>query len=805
MDSGLSGLRVLELGGGVEAAYATKLLADLGAAVIKVEPPEGEPARYRGPFRNGIPDREASGLYLALNANKRSVVADLHTESGQSLLDRLAAWSNVLIHNFAPPEMARLDIGYERFSAGHPALAMVSITPFGLTGPYRDFAAAELTVFHASAAASIIPAPEDPVAQPPVKFFGQQAYIQAGLFAATAALGIHFGSAASGRGDHIDLSVQEVCASTLLPFFMDYAYSRRITERSRPVSLAPAQFYPCRDGFIYISTPQESQWQNLLRLLDDSAWANDPKFATPLSRSNHRDEMNVHLEAWTRRWKTDALFKLLQSRHIAATVLYTHDELLQHPQLRERGFIAEQQHPRAGGVSMPGAPYRLRDPWWALRTPAPLLGEGNAELSDLLADRLAAPRAPQETISATGAGSLPLAGVRVLDLTWFWAGPLCTQLLAYLGAEVIRIESRRKPDFTRHMDNPPLGMQAGPNKSGFFNQINQGKSSVVIDMSQLEGLQLVKRLAAVSDVVASNFSHGVMERFGLGAEDLAQINPRAIALMISGFGQTGDMRTYIAYGQTVIPMGGMLAMPAPGLQPQYPAGSGDPNAGVYSAIAVLASLISRRRTGRGQAIDDALWENMLSNSMERWLNAALGNPPYPYMGNRDPVHAPHNVFPCRGRDQWVAIAVTSDAQWLGLCRAMRRGKLVHDPRFKDPLRRKANEDQLDAIVAAWTRKKERWQVTDQLQRHGVPAFPSMTAQDLLDNAHLKGRGFFTRLRHAEVGVQTHTGAPWRLRHHGGGVTRPAPLLGEHTDVVLRDVLGLGADEVQRLRAAQVVG
>jgi crotonobetainyl-CoA:carnitine CoA-transferase CaiB-like acyl-CoA transferase len=312
----------------------------------------------------------------------------------------------------------------------------------------------------------------------------------------------------------------------------------------------------------------------------------------------------------------------------------------------------------------------------------------------------------------------------------------------------------------------------------------------------------VKRLAEASDVMISNFGAGVMEKLGLGAEEMLRRNPRLTIATISAFGQTGPYREYMGYGPLVHAVGGLSAQTgyADGIPRDIGTAYGDPNGGVFAAIAIAAALWARDRHGQGgQVIDVSMWEAMLCTAFEGWMNHVLGNAPHAMMGNRDPLWAPHNLYRCADEDRWVAIACTDETQWRALCGALGDPAMAADPRWRDAAARKAHEDELDARIGAWCAGRERWEVTRALQAVGVPAFPSLSNEELLDDPHLNARGLFTEWPHAEVGVRKLVGAPWHLARRANGLAHAAPLLGEHTDSVLERVLGLSAAERARLR------
>ncbi|MBI4083212.1 MAG: CoA transferase [Candidatus Lambdaproteobacteria bacterium] len=814
MTEGLAQLNVIELGGGVSAAMASKMLADLGATVVKIEPPEGDPARREGPFRNGKPDPEASGTFLYLNANKRSLVLDLTQPGGRAELERLVAQAHLLIHNVHPTRMAALGVDYARYSALNPRLVMLSLTPFGLSGPNRDLPASELTLFHAGGWGAMCPGKSTHPERPPLKAFGHHAEVQAALHGVSAALGALYGAAETGVGDQIDLSTQEAVAFLLGRNFAIYTYADTVYSRLSPAPYEPQSIYPCKDGMIYIICAEESQWQRLVELMGTPAWAVSGRFATRDLRGENREELKRRLGEWTAPWETEPLFHACQKARVGAAPVYDYVQMEAAEQLQSRRYIMRQRHAVAGEVRLPGAPYLLKQPWWALRRPAPLLGEANAEqerlfaaipeAAPLAASKAAAARSPA---AAQGTPPLPLTGVRVLDFSWVWAGPHCTLMLASLGAEVIKVESSARIDITRRTNPFVKGMPTGPNRSGYFNQLNQSKKSVGINLSSQAGKALVKALAARSDVMISNFGTGVLERLGIGPEEMAKVNPNLIQAMISAFGQTGPCALYMGYGPLVSPLGGLAA------QTGYQGGEpedlgipyGDPNGGVYTALAITASLLARRMHGKGgQVIDMSMWEAMVASSYDGWMNHALGNPPYPRAGNRDPVHAPHNLYRCTGDDAWVAISATTPEQWRALCQVIGTPALAGDPRFRSESDRKAHEDELDALIGAWCGVRERWAAARTLLAAGVPAFPPLSTKDMDEDPHLNARGYFTRWPHPEVGARKLMRVPWLLTRRENGCGSYAPLMGEHTDQVLAELVGLSKPELARLRAEKVI-
>lgn len=801
---GLEGVKVLELGTMVSAAYATKVMADLGADVIKVEEPNGDPARLRGPFPGGVTDPEKSGLFLYLNTNKRGVTLDLNRQ--QEELHPLVCWADILVHNYQPEAMVKRGITYDTFREINPRLVMCSVTPFGLTGPHKDYHAYELTEAHAGGWAWLSPGASDRPDLPPLKAFGQQCDFQGGLAAAAATLGAYYRALSDGTGEHVDLSVQAFIASFLEQAVIYYSYLGRVASRLGQRYMYPWGMYECQDGLIFIVCPEEDQWERLVELMGNPEWVKWDIFAGRTNRIKNQDALKVYIEEWTRQWKVEDLFHAAQARRLCFAPVLDMAGLARQEQLRVRNFFVDVTHPRAGTLTHMGTPYLLHEPWWQIRRPAPLLGQHNAEVfSEQLLAISSQIRTPHPTLR-TPHSALPLKGVRVADFSWVWAGPYCTMHLAHLGAEVIKIESQAHLDLMRRLPIAPKGVKPGYDSSGPFNQWNQGKKSLRLNLQKDEGIALAKKLIMQSDVVIDNFATGVMDSMGLGYEELKKMKPDLIVASISGYGHTGPLKDYMGYGPAIPPITGLSALTGyvDGPPQELGVSIGDPNAGITAAVAICASLAARKRTGEGQYIDASLWGAAAVLAGEGWMEYAMTGREPARQGNRDIQMAPHNCFRCLGEDTWVTIACGNEEEWQALCQVLGQPQLIEDPRFRTMSDRKAHEDELEQLITTWTTQRDRWEITKSLQTAGVAAFPSMNSKDLVEDEQLNGRGFFARLPHREVGTQTHAGIPWILTNSPNGVRSPAPLLGQHTDEVLREVLRYTDEDIARLKEQQVL-
>jgi crotonobetainyl-CoA:carnitine CoA-transferase CaiB-like acyl-CoA transferase len=371
----LEGLRVVECGDRAAATYAGKLMADLGAEVVKIEEPgHGHSSRYRGPFPGGQPHPEKSGLFLYLNCNKQSVTLNLGEAKAQELLVRLAADADVLVHDYAPREAESRGLVYERLRQINPRLVMASISPFGQTGPYRDYKAYEITTASAGGWTWLSPGSGQPE-MPPLKPFGLQTEYQAGLNAVVASMGALFWRLTSGRGQHIDVSAQE-CVTSILEFTYEFwPYMHMPAVRWGQPVIEPVDGFECQDGWIFVFCLEEAQWKSFVEMMGSPEWAGWEVFADRLVRATNYDVLRPFLAEWIREWKVDDLYRAAQEKRIPFAPVSTMGSLLESEHLKARGFFVEIAHPEAGSFKYPGAPYKLSETPWEIRSPAPTLGQ----------------------------------------------------------------------------------------------------------------------------------------------------------------------------------------------------------------------------------------------------------------------------------------------------------------------------------------------------------------------------------------------------------------------------------------------
>jgi crotonobetainyl-CoA:carnitine CoA-transferase CaiB-like acyl-CoA transferase len=401
---------------------------------------------------------------------------------------------------------------------------------------------------------------------------------------------------------------------------------------------------------------------------------------------------------------------------------------------------------------------------------------------------------------------LPLTGVRVLDLTMVWAGPSGTRLLGDLGAEVIKVEAARSWDMLRSLHFLGSEVERGYDRSAFFHHNNRNKLACAIDLSVPKGRELALRLVAASDVVVENYRADVLDNLGLGYEALCAVKPDIILVSMPSHGKTGPQAHHLAYGTNIEQLAGLAAMTGyPDRGPHKTGISfGDPMAGAMAAAATLMALLHRRLTGEGQWIEVAQWENLIHHVGEFVVAASMGYAsPGPH-GNDHPSMAPHDVYPCKGDDSWVAIAVGSDAEFAALCEVIGRPELARDERFADVVSRWKRRQELDEPIAAWTRQRTHDEAAAALQEAGVDAAPVLTIPDLMDNPHLNARSFWETVAHDPAGVWRMEGPLWHFSRTPGHVRLPGPNFGEHNEYVFRALLGLSDAEIDQLRAEGVI-
>ena len=399
----------------------------------------------------------------------------------------------------------------------------------------------------------------------------------------------------------------------------------------------------------------------------------------------------------------------------------------------------------------------------------------------------------------------PLHGVRITEFTSAWAGPYATCLLGFLGAEVIKVESRRRLDHSRVLAFSTGKVFTNPNQSSVFNSLNLNKRSITLNLTKPKAVEMAKKVIGISDAVIENMRPGVMPRLGLGYEAVCEVKPDIIYLSSSACGQTGPEREYVGYAPTFAALGGISFLTGyPDWPPSQFMGAIDLRSATTATFCILTALIHRQRTGEGQYIDMASQETIAALIGDQLIDYVMNQRVPMRKGNEHDILAPHNCYRCIGEDRWISIAVASAQEWKALCEVMGKPGLAEDPKFADMYNRYENRKELDDILGEWTRDKDAFQLTETLQKAGVAAFPSMSSKDLFEDKHLRSRGVYAQVNHPFMGNDWVITPPWRLSETPALVRRHSPVLAEDNDHVFAELLGISQEEIKQLEDEQVV-
>jgi benzylsuccinate CoA-transferase BbsF subunit len=401
-------------------------------------------------------------------------------------------------------------------------------------------------------------------------------------------------------------------------------------------------------------------------------------------------------------------------------------------------------------------------------------------------------------------GKLPLEGIRVCDFGWVVVGPVVSQMLAVMGAEVIKIESSVHTDINRRI-GPFLDGVEGIERSGNFHRVNLSKRSCSLDLTKPKGMELAKEIVRISDIVLSNFRYGVMERFGLGYDILKELKSDLILVSSSGMGNSGSSRDFVCYNEEAYAYAGLGYLT--GYEDKEPGlivgDFGDYLTGTLETMAILSALHYRSRTGKGQVIEVSMTEAIATQVPEAIMDYSMNQRVRGRIGNHMEFMAPHNCYPCQGKDKWIAIAVANDEEWRNFCKAVGRQEWAEDNRFNDQFSRWQNQAELDRLIMGWTRNHSANEVMEILQSAGVAAGPSLSIEQVVNDPHLNQRGFFVAPDHPEVGQRVLEGMPWKSNIYEP-VFKPAPLLGQDNFYVFHDLLGMSDEDVARLVGEEII-
>jgi crotonobetainyl-CoA:carnitine CoA-transferase CaiB-like acyl-CoA transferase len=791
----LTGLRVLDFTGRM-GGYCGLLLANLGADVVLIEPSGGDPMRREGPFKNDQPHPEGSLSFAAYHTNKRGIVLNIEDEKDRGTFCDLARGADVLIEDKAPGFFDRYGLGYERLRSANPALVVTSITGFGQSGPYRDFKAPSIIAFAMGGLMNLCGHP----GRAPLMGPCDVAYHLGSVHAAFGTLVALFNRRLTGRGDRVEVSLQDVLvADPFLRILTRYSVTGEIPERTgHSQSTTVAETYQCRDGYARIFVNQADHWRRFVEWLGRPPELLDPKLEVVQNRFPLRQLIDRLVEARTLNYDTKQFFDEFQSLRLAAAPINPPSAFLADEQTQHRNYVAGVDHAHLGRHRFPGDPYHFSESPWEIVRGAPLMGEHQVEIGRDLS------RPSPWLAECTGTDAPPASqslfqGIRVISFPTGIVGPALGELLARHGAEVISIEAGRAVRSPQRGEKFQIASDL---------EANRDRRRIAVDMKHPEGAALAKKLIAKSDVVVENFSARVMASWGLDYSSIKEFAPQIIMASLQAFGQTGPRRDYVSFGPILMSYSGMaylwrdpgIERPGAGCQTAFP----DYIAPSYGALAILAGLHYRARTGKGQYIDISQAETAASMIGPAYLECLVnGREPQP-QGNFSATAAPHGCYRCKGDDRWCVIAVQSQEEWIRFCELAGHREWLSDHRFSDPAARIMYRQELDYWVGKWTVKYTPHQVMIMLQRAGIAAGVVQTAEDLYRDPHLRERGFAREVFHTQLGWLTRAGSSVRLANQTHASRGYAHVAGEDNESVLGEMLGMSSEEIRDLAERQVL-
>jgi len=780
--SALAGLRVLEIGEAVSAPFCARLLADLGARVTKIEARGGDPARSWEP-------RAADGssaLFAYLNGGKESVCLSGDPAVDTPRLSALARRADVLVTNLSAARQAEWSCDVDAIAAQAPAAIVVRLSSFGRSGPWRERRGESLSACAAGGISVVLGEP----GRPPLSLPFELPALQAGLHGAAAALTALLDRERGGARS-VDVAESEVLAyyaGGMSRFILGAKgkWARRGFERHG--GIYPSGFYPCADGFIFLATQTRAQWAGFLELMGNPEWANE----NPIYRDGvaigwkHADEVDVHFIPWLAGHTRRELTAMAKRANLVLGPINLAADVLGEPHLQEREFWTDVD---LGGkrLRLPGMGYRLS------ATPArsgraPRLDEHGTE---------AATEITASAASGGEAAARPLAGMRAIEFGFNWAGPMVGQILADMGMQVIKVETAERLDFMRHW----------PHARSFFHNTNRGKLSVAINVKTDQGRELVRRLAAHSDLIFDNFAAGVMAKNGLGYEDLRRAAPHIVAVSMAMAGQCGSLAHLRGFATIATGFAGIeaaIGYPDTGSTGLPVIGVGDANAAIQAVLAALAALWHRRRTGEGQFIDLSQIEAATALAGEPLARLQLGGAEIAPSANAHPRMAPHGIYPTRGEERWLALAIASDDEWRTLVDLLGAPPWAADEALADGAQRRSRTVEIDAHLAAWTRQHERDELVEMLSAAGLAAAPVLGIEEIHDWPHFAARGIWQEAPSFEGGDDIVYRTPWHISGAAREVAAGSPQVGEHNDLVCGEILGMPPEQVAALREEGVL-
>jgi crotonobetainyl-CoA:carnitine CoA-transferase CaiB-like acyl-CoA transferase len=800
-----SSYRVVDLSEGIAGAYCTKLLADAGAEVIKVEPPDGSALWRRSASGAPIDARYGGVLYQYLSCSKQSVVVDVDVDLDVDLVRTLVRSADAIVWSHEGTICSSAAFAVDDLRRFAPHAAVLALTPFGLTSPWAGRPANEFLLQAMSGSAWN----HGPPGGTPLMVGASHGDYAHGTVGALGLLIARERIRRSGRGEVVDVAGLEVLQLTHSMFpitFLDLAGRPYRAGRMDPIP----GIHRTKDGWVGYWVTTGQQWLDFCTMLERFDWLEDSSLGLMDNRALRHDELVGVIDDWSAQRTTDDIVEFAAALRLPIAPIGNGETLPTFDQYVERRCFTA--HPRSGAVQ-PDVPYTLSG--GAERRafePSPALGE-HTEL------HRGAATSPHEPASEGPTGedaARPFDGIRVVDMTAFWAGPIISHVLSMLGADVIHIEAAGRPDGIRMASAIPFGEPGWWETSPFFNGTNTTKRDLAVDLQTERGRELLLELIAKSDILIENYSPRVMGQLGLDYETLREINPALIMVRAPAFGITGPWRDRVGYAPTIDQASGLSWITGtPDGPPSMVGAASDAVGGMHGTLAILMALEHRRRSGRGMLIESPQVGPALNLAGEQVAEYSVNGALLGRTGNRSWVVAPQGVYrvldqedpyPGVGSDDWIALSVETDAQWRALAGVLGDEALERDEALSRVDGRKDAHDRIDAAISGWARTRTASAAVEALIAACVPAAPVVRQHRLAEIETLVAREFYETTDQPVAGTMRVPKFPIRFSSGPDRWNwRAAPCLGEHNREVLVDVLGLSEDEVQLLETDGVIG
>jgi crotonobetainyl-CoA:carnitine CoA-transferase CaiB-like acyl-CoA transferase len=778
----LGNIQVVDLTTEIAGPYCTKLFADAGAEVIKVEPPTGDPLR-RYAATVDLPPGEDGVLFCYLNAGKKSIVA----LPGDAGLEPLFAGADLIVEDLPA---GAIDVAAVR--ARHPHLVVVSITPFGRHGPLAGRAATDLTL-QAESGAILFKGARD---RPPVMAGGRISEFLGGLFAAPGALAAVQRARLSGQGEHIDVAIHDVMAIA----GSNYAHLAHEIQ-GRPQIVAPARYLDtpgietAMDGMVAFNTNTGHMLQLFLLLVERPDLMEDPAYSAMHSRVAMGAEWQRIIDDWVGKRTVSEVVDAAVALRVPVAPVHDAETIVHDEHLVARGVFMDDGQ----GRLHPRPPYLIDGQTMGVTTAAPRLGDHD----DVVLARSQRPRA--QAAKRDGGTDLPLAALKVVDLTSWWVGALATQTLAMLGADVVHVEGVSHPDGMRLTGVTYAKSEDWWEWGHMFSAANTTKRGITLDIGTPAGRALLDRLIEWGDVLVENFSPRVAESWGLTPEAVHACNSRIVYQRMPAYGLTGPWRDRPAFAQTVEPMSTMASITGyRDAMPLAKGGLADSVAGMHGAWAAIVALAEQRNRGSGVFVEAVMLEAALNVSAQPLLEYTAYGRVMTRLGNQSSHAAPQGVYGCAGTEQWLAISVTDNDQWKALAELVGGRDLASSPRYETAADRHRHHDELDALLKGWAATRDAQQTSKLLASLSIPAAACWDHRLLDEHPQYRARKLFSCVDHPVVGRYHAPGLPYRFESVETWVRTPAPTFGQHNDEVLRDIVGLDEHEIENLASAGVI-